>query len=169
MARAKKAAAVAPAAPEPEAIPGGTLQKGRKKGVTPPVPLQQTTLKEFLTPVRPEVIETKPLPAKKVPKKAAPVTPPPPPQEAKAPPPKKRAPKQTLEPLIAPLAIVTPNERVVVEETVNIYVKKLELYGKSYYLDSKKEKLYNLQFKYIGRYDKEKKEIIMGFYDSDQE
>ena len=62
-----------------------------------------------------------------------------------------------------------PSERALVEETVNIYVKKMEVDGKLYYLDPNKEKLYNLQFQYVGRYDKEKKEILTQFHDSDAE
>jgi hypothetical protein len=53
---------------------------------------------------------------------------------------------------------------------VEISVRRLELDGgRSYYLDTKKQKVYDMKFKYLGRYLAEKKEIDRGFPDSDAE
>jgi len=148
MAKAKKAA-VLPAGAEPEPIPGGVTKKGRKKKEEP---LEQTSVKQFLTtpktvePVSPPVVVEQPTPL-----------------------PKKRAPKKILSPDLTPLAKVETEHSLLVEETIHVHVKKLEVHGRSYYLDPKKEKVYNLQFKYVGRYDKINETIVTGFHDSDQE
>jgi hypothetical protein len=57
-----------------------------------------------------------------------------------------------------------------VEDVVEIKVRRLELDGgRSYYLDSKKQKVYDMKFKYVGRYSAEKAAIDRSFPDSDAE
>ncbi len=57
-----------------------------------------------------------------------------------------------------------------VEDVVEIKVRRLELDGgRSYYLDSKKQKLYDMKFKYVGRYSAAEGSIDRSFPDSDQE
>jgi outer membrane protein OmpA-like peptidoglycan-associated protein len=169
MVRAKKAALAAPAA-EPEALPGGTVQRGRKKAVAHP---QQTSVKEFLEVAAPVAEAAAPV-AEAVADVVAVA-------EAAAAAPKKRGPKQVASASVKqapptasqkqqqPLAQVQPGESYEVEETVTIQVRPLTIDGRSYYYDPKKEKVYNQHFKYVGRYTKETKTLVPGFPDSDQE
>lgn len=63
----------------------------------------------------------------------------------------------------APVAMVIPEE-IPVEDTKEIEVRRIEVDGRDLYLDSRKGKLYDLKFKYLGRL---KDGIIVSFPDSD--
>jgi hypothetical protein len=169
---------------EPEPIPGGTLpKKGRKKAevVATPSKSGQTTLLEFMKPV--EVVEA-PAPAvpkKRISKKApepvvAPApAPAPEPAPVPAPEPVKKIPKKRLPKVVitqateAPLAYVPSTEKEPVDETITISVKKQEIDGRTYYVDFIKQKVYDMKFKYVGRYDSKENTVATGFYDSDVE
>lgn len=73
---------------------------------------------------------------------------------------KKRQPKALGSAPVATLAATT----VTVEDVYTIHVRRIELDGRSLYLDPKKEKLYDLKFKYLGRL---KNDAIVDFPDSD--
>jgi hypothetical protein len=106
------------------------------------------------------------------------VEPQPMPGEVK-PSPKKGAPKKVAEPVAAP-----PKKRIVIkkpegapvaqvlsevaeaETIMTISVRKQEVDGRMFYLDPKKDKLYDMKFKYIGRF---KKDAIVAHPDSDAE
>lgn len=100
---------------------------------------------------------------------------------APAAPPKKIAPKKTgarkaeaaaaaAAPLEIATAFVEQTAESPVEDVVEIKVRRLELDGgRTYYLDSKKQKLYDMKFKYVGRYSAEKGEVDRSFPDSDNE
>lgn len=83
------------------------------------------------------------------------------------PPTKKRAPKKVQTPTTEALACVpNPTKELPVEDIREIHVRKVEVDGRSLYLESTKEKLYDLKFKYIGRL---KDGAIHSFPDSDKE
>lgn len=122
--------------------------------------------------------ETAPAAAVAVPvaEKAVAVAPP----TAAAAPPKKISPKKAVKaattvvaathPLEIATAFVEQTAESPVEDVVEIKVRRLELDGgRSYYLDSKKQKLYDMKFKYVGRYSAEKREVDRTFPDSDAE
>ena len=73
---------------------------------------------------------------------------------------KKRQPKALGSAPVATLAATT----VTVEDVYTIHVRRIEFDGRSLYLDPKKEKLYDLKFKYLGRL---KNDTIIDFPDSD--
>ena len=75
---------------------------------------------------------------------------------------KKLAPTNTKTPAVA---ILDP-KKLPVSTVVNIQVRKVEVGDRSLYLDPRKEKLYDLKFKYIGRL---KDGQIHSFPDSDAE
>ncbi len=74
---------------------------------------------------------------------------------------KKRQPKLGS----APVAILAATT-VTVDDVHTIHVRRIEVEGRSLYLDPKKEKLYDLKFKYLGRL---KNDAIVDFPDSDAE
>ena len=94
---------------------------------------------------------------------------------AATPAPKKRGPKKASavvtiaqSPIEIATAYVESPRASPVDDIVEISVRRLELDGgRSYYLDPKKQKVYDMKFKYLGRYLAEKKEIDRGFPDSD--
>jgi hypothetical protein len=89
--------------------------------------------------------------------------------------PKKMAPKKAAGAALLPSigiaeAFVEQRAESPVEDVVEIKVRRLELDGgRSYYLDSKKQKLYDMKFKYVGRYSAAEGSIDRSFPDSDQE
>ncbi len=93
--------------------------------------------------------------------------------------PKKRGPKkagagagaQAQAPSLAVATGFVENTRPSpVEDVVTIAVRRLELDGgRSYYLDPKKQKVYDMKCKYVGRYSAETREIDRTFPDSDME
>jgi len=66
----------------------------------------------------------------------------------------------------SPVATISSDKPLPVEDTRNITVRKVEVDGRALYLDPVKEKLYDLKFKYIGRLKDDK---IVPFPDSDAE
>lgn len=75
--------------------------------------------------------------------------------------PKKTTPKDDT----PPVAVLDP-KKLPVDKVVTIHVRKVEIDGRNLYLDPRKEKLYDLKFKYIGRL---KDGEIHSFPDSDAE
>jgi hypothetical protein len=144
MAKAKKAAEVAyegVTTVEPQPMPGGKKPRAKKKvvavEVAPAVPV---------------------VPVAVVPVAVAPVAPAPVAAPTKKP---KKAPKDDTPPVA-----VLDTKKLPVESVVTIQVRKTEVDGRSLYLDPRKEKLYDLKFKYIGRL---KDGQIHSFPDSDAE
>ena len=73
-------------------------------------------------------------------------------------------------PMGVALAFVDPTTRAApVEDIVRIVVKRVEVDGRTLYLDSKKQKLYDMKYKYVGRYDSTAQRIDKTFPDSDVE
>jgi hypothetical protein len=57
-----------------------------------------------------------------------------------------------------------------VDDVVTISVRRMEMDGgRVYYVDSKKQKVYDMKYKYVGRYSSETREIDRSFPDSDAE
>ena len=144
MAKAKKAAEVAyegVTTVEPQPMPGGKKPRAKKKvamEVAPAVP----------------VVPVAPAPVAVTPELVAPVA-------APTKKPKKAAPKDDTPPVA-----VLDTKKLPVESVVTIHVRKTEVDGRNLYLDPRKEKLYDLKFKYIGRL---KDGQIHSFPDSDAE
>jgi hypothetical protein len=68
---------------------------------------------------------------------------------------------------VRPVAAIAPTESPLpVEEVLHVKIRKEEVGGRSLYLDPKKNKLYDLKLKYIGRL---KDGAIISFPDSDAE
>lgn len=63
-------------------------------------------------------------------------------------------------------AAVEPPEEI--STVIHIHVKKTEIKGRSVYLEPNKDKVYDMKFRYIGRFDKKANEIV-SFPDSDEE
>jgi len=80
----------------------------------------------------------------------------------------KKALKRPVEAVtVAPVAAIAPTESPLpVEEVLHVKIRKEEVGGRSLYLDPKKNKLYDLKLKYIGRL---KDGAIVSFPDSDAE
>ena len=154
MARARKAAAVAyegVEVVEPQAMPG--TRKPRAKKVVAVAPAVAPVVAPAVAPV---VVAPPPAPVAPVavaPVAAAPVK--------KAP---RKAPK-TKEAVatVAAVATLDPVE-LPVEDTHEVYVRVVEVDERKLYLAPKKQKLYDLKFKYIGRLKDGK---IVAFPDSD--
>ena len=139
MAKAKKATAIAyegVEVVEPQPMPGGRKIKSKK----PVAPVAATPVTVDATPAATAVTVA--------------ATPTPHPKLVK-----KRQPKLGSAP-VATLAATT----VTVEDVYTIHVRRIEVDGRSLYLDPKKEKLYDLKFKYLGRL---KNDTIIDFPDSD--
>jgi hypothetical protein len=181
MAKARKAvvAAAAGAGPavDPEPIPtGGRGRGGGRKPKSAATERVQATL-EF-----PKVSEEEraAAAAAAAAATAAAQAPPAPVGVVTSPPPKKRGPKKatatataaaetTTVELGPPTAIVrcpTPEE---VDDVLYIDVRKVSVDNRSLYLDPKKQKLYDLKFNYVGRYDTSSQRIDKTFPDSDAE
>ena len=145
MAKAKKAAEVAyegVTTVEPQPMPGGKKPRAKKKvvEVAPAVPVVPVAV----APVAPVAPVAAPVAVPATTKK-----------------PKKAAPKDDTPPVA-----VLDTKKLPVESVVTIQVRKTEVDGRSLYLDPRKEKLYDLKFKYIGRL---KDGQIHSFPDSDAE
>jgi hypothetical protein len=148
MAKAKKAAEVAyegVTTVEPQPMPGGKKPRAKKKvevavavAVVAPVAVAVAVAAVAVAPVAVAVAPA-PAPTKKP----------------------KKAPKDDT----PPVAVLDP-KKLPVESVVTIQVRKTEVDGRSLYLDPRKEKLYDLKFKYIGRL---KDGQIHSFPDSDAE
>ena len=93
---------------------------------------------------------------------------------------KKRGPKKatgttgtgqvTATPLAVATAFADPADKVSpVEDIVRIVVKRVNIDGRGLYLDPKKQKLYDMKYKYVGRYDSAGQRIDKDFPDSDAE
>lgn len=154
MAKAKKAAEVAyegVTTVEPQPMPAGKKPRAKKatvEPVAPPVTVKKA--KKISVPV------AAPVPVAPVPVAPLPVAPPP-----VAPAKKTKAPKDNTPPVA-----VLDTKKLPVDSIVTIQVRKTEVDGRSLYLDPRKEKLYDLKFKYIGRL---KDGQIHSFPDSDAE
>jgi hypothetical protein len=156
MARARKAAAVAyegVEVVEPQAMPG-TRKPRAKKVVAPAVAA-----------VAPVAVAPAPVAAVAVPVAVAPA---PAPTPAAPPAPVKKAQRKatkTKEPINAVAAVATLDPvELPVEDTHEVYVRVVEVDERKLYLAPKKQKLYDLKFKYIGRLKDGK---IVAFPDSD--
>lgn len=180
MARAKKAVEAAEgigAEMKAAPAPAGLGRRGRKPKVaaavaTPvtPVEVKAVAAAAPKTPTIVEQLRAAPVAV------TAPVAPAPMPVAKPAP--KKRVPKKAVTQLTTavhtPLEIATgyveSPRASAVDDIVEISVRRLELDGgRSYYLDPKKQKVYDMKFKYVGRYSAEQGVINRTFPDSDQE
>jgi hypothetical protein len=142
MAKARKAAAVAYEGVEvvaPQPMPGG--RKPRTKKVEAPVVAVEPTPPPPVVPV----VAPTPLVKKALRK------------------PKTATLKTATLKTEAPVATVDSVE-LAVEETREVHVRSVEVDGRKLYLEPRKQKLYDLKFKYIGRLKDEK---IVAFPDSD--
>jgi len=159
MARARKAAAVAyegVEVVEPQAMPGTRKPRAKKVVAVTAAPVE-------VTPVAPVVA---PAVAPVAPPPAAPVAVAPVPVAAAAP--VKKAPRKAPKAkeavaTVAAVATLDPVE-LPVEDTHEVYVRVVEVDERKLYLAPKKQKLYDLKFKYIGRLKDGK---IVAFPDSD--
>ena len=148
MARARKAAAVAyegVEVVEPQAMPG-TRKPRAKKVVAAVAPVVAPVVAPAVAPPPapvPPVAVAAAAPVKKAPRKA----------------PKAKEAVAT----VAAVATLDPVE-LPVEDTHEVYVRVVEVDERKLYLAPKKQKLYDLKFKYIGRLKDGK---IMAFPDSD--
>lgn len=178
MARAKAAADKANrGAPEvaPEAYPGAEAKKGgRKPKAAAGAGATQAKI-EF-----PVVSAAEAAKAAEVAREAV-VVPAPVPVAVAAVPVKKAAPRKKVCGAAAaaatPVVTVVPPtmileagaEAAAVEDIVQITVRHLEIDGRSLYLDSRKEKVYDMKFRYVGRYDRDAGALDTSFPDSDAE
>ena len=156
MARARKAAAVAyegVEVVEPQAMPGTRKPRAKKVVATAPAAAAAPVVAPA---VAPAVVAPPPAPVAPVavaPVAAAPVK--------KAP---RKAPKaKEAVATVAAVATLDPVE-LPVEDTHEVYVRVVEVDERKLYLAPKKQKLYDLKFKYIGRLKDGK---IVAFPDSD--
>jgi hypothetical protein len=154
MAKARKAAAVAYEGVEvvaPQPMPGGRKPR-TKKTVVVEAPV-----------VAVEPIPVVPVAAPLVAPVVAPVVAPIPPVKKVVRKPKTATLKAATLKTEAPVAAVDPIE-LPVEGTREVHVRSVEVDGRKLYLEPRKQKLYDLKFKYIGRLKDEK---IVSFPDSD--
>jgi hypothetical protein len=151
MAKARKAVAVAyegVKTVEPQAMPGGRKIKTKKApaeviAAAPPPPTSVPLAAPLAVPL------AVPLAAPLAVPLAAPLP---------------KAKKRIIKPATAqPVAILSTNE-LPVEDIMQIHVRRIEVDGRHLYFDGKKEKLYDLKFKYLGRL---KDGVIVPFPDSD--
>jgi hypothetical protein len=159
MARAKKAAEKTQegvgAAPEPVAAPAA--KRGRKKAAA------AGTATAAEPAAAPPPVRIPAEPATEI------VTAAPPPAA-----PKRRQPRKTVAAAAAdqpagPLLFVPPDSKELpVEEVVTIAVRKVTVGERNLYVDPKKDKLYDLKFNYLGRWDRREDKVV-SFPDSDAE
>jgi hypothetical protein len=153
--KVKKAVEVEAAPPTVEP-PAQTEKKAKpraKKAVAEtepePAPITEIVVSAPLVPVAPkEAVKPTPKPKPRA-KKAAVATPP--------------AAKQPI------IGIIDTQKQLDDLEIVEIHVRKTEIDGRAVYLSSHKDKVYDLKFKYIGRYNRLKDCIEAQYPDSDQE
>lgn len=132
-------------------------------------------------PVPPEPKPTAPRkPKKTVAARVAPVAPEPPtpplpttlvksvrqPKNPRAP--KSVPPLTSTAPSTVPIGLVRGPIRDAIE-VVKVLVKRIELDGRTYYLDPKKDKVYDTKYNYIGRYKAREETIDTSYPDSDLE
>ena len=157
MARARKAAAVAyegVEVVEPQAMPG--TRKPRAKKVVAVAPAVAPVAAVAAAPAVAPAVAPPPAPVVVAPPPA-----PPPAPVKKAP---RKAPKaKEAVATVAAVATLDPVE-LPVEDTHEVYVRVVEVDERKLYLAPKKQKLYDLKFKYIGRLKDGK---IVAFPDSD--
>jgi len=142
MAKAKKAVETAyegVKTVEPQPMPGARKIKTKKGVAAEVVPQAPSVPQAAPVPKAPSVPQVA-LPQVALPQVALPKA---------APLPKA---KRLIKPVAtaAPVAILAPND-LPVEETREIRVQRIEVDGRDLYIDTKKEKLYDLKFKYLGR------------------
>lgn len=77
----------------------------------------------------------------------------------------KKAAKRVITTVVEPVAVINP-ARIEVDEILHVKVRKQEIDDRMFYLDPKKDKVYDLKFKYVGRL---KEGAIVAFPDSDAE
>lgn len=80
---------------------------------------------------------------------------------------KKNQPKKVTKPvtgLVNPVALKAEDFTV-----VKIPLKKIEIDGRKVYLQSDKDKVFDLKFNYLGRYDRREDAIVTGYADTDAE
>jgi hypothetical protein len=158
MARVRKAAAVAYEGVEmvePQAMPGTRKPRAKKvvaAAAVAPVAAAPAPVAAAVVPV----VAAAPVPVVPVPTPAAPVAPV---KKAQRKGPKAKEPVNA----VAAVATLDPVE-LPVEETHEVYVRVVEVDERKLYLAPKKQKLYDLKFKYIGRLKDGK---IVAFPDSD--
>ena len=76
----------------------------------------------------------------------------------------------TATPVTVATAFADPTDKVSpVEDIVHIVVRRVTIDGRTLYLDPKKQKLYDMKYKYVGRYDSAGERINRDFPDSDVE
>jgi len=155
MAKARKAAAVAYEGVEvvaPQPMPGGRKPRAKKviaaaqAVAEAPVVAVETIPPPVVVNAVANVVAPVVAPVKKVVRKPKTAT-------LKAAPLKTEAPVATVDPVELP-----------VEGTREVHVRSIEVDGRKLYLEPRKQKLYDLKFKYIGRLKDEK---IVSFPDSD--
>jgi hypothetical protein len=79
-----------------------------------------------------------------------------------------RKPKQVAPKVLSPVGIINPKPLHDIE-VVKIAVKKFEIDGRAVYLSTKKDKVYDLKFNYLGRYNRADDCIETKYPDSDRE
>ena len=92
-------------------------------------------------------------------------------QSTEATPKKKRIlkPKTPVTPKPEVLGFVDPTASIEEPEVVRIPVKRVEIDGRSLYIEPTKDKVYDLKFAYLGRYNRKEDRIETGYADSDAE
>jgi hypothetical protein len=138
-------------APAEEAAPGPAPKKFRaKKPETPKVI-------EALQAGEPEVTPATPAPTlavampKPVPKRA----------------PKQVGKKATETPVVAPIGIVPETTTAEPTRVMEIKVRRITVDGRQVLLSQQKDKVYDLKFNYLGRYNSREDKIVTGYPDSD--
>lgn len=177
MPRAKKVPVEEPGEPtaQAEAPPKVAKPRAKKGGaipVEPPAPVESATApgpKKFRAkkPETPKVIEA--LQAGEP--EAAPIAPAP----VTAPKPlAKRTPKQVgkkavaaAAPATAPVGIVPDTAASEPTRVVEIKVRRITVDGRQVLLSQQKDKVYDLKFNYLGRYNSREDKIVTGYPDSD--
>jgi hypothetical protein len=93
------------------------------------------------------------------------------PAPSEATPKKKRIlkPKTPVTPKPEVLGFVDPTASIEEPEVVRIPVKCVEIDGRSLYIEPTKDKVYDLKFAYLGRYNRKEDRIETGYADSDAE
>jgi len=164
----RKKAVEAPQVPEPvpppikEEVPPPKKKGGRtKKPVAPSEP--SPTILETLNTLKDEPATP---PVTVVPLSTSPPTPP------------KKQPKQvarkkpiaTTAPQPTPIGLVssTPIDASTLQ-VVKVQVRKTEIDGRTVYVEGSKDKVYDLKFKYLGRWNRSDDTIVGGYPDSDSE
>ena len=67
------------------------------------------------------------------------------------------------------ILVVDPSVKEEAYDVVEVFVKKITIGGKEYYYESKKDKVYTLDYDYVGRYNRAQEKIHTEYPDSDAE